>query len=155
MSIKTYQNLKLVLTVVLAIIFSQAFIFNSYIIPISALVIVVLILMILRRRVVGVLADERDQALAGRAALIAVQIYSWLAVVIMMILYASRKLDPAYSPIAMTLAFSSCFLMFLYSLVFRFHRGDKPLSTKAAAIFFSIALLVAAGIVLARFLVRG
>lgn len=131
MTLKKYQRIKLVLTFVLAFVFSQAIVLRSYLLPIVLLIAVYLLLLLLRRQVKEIIADERDYETAGRAALLAMQIYSWIAVIGMLILYAFRDTNPAYEPVAMALAFSTCFLMLLYGVIFRYYNrislSDKKL----------------------------
>lgn len=119
MTLKKYQKIKLFITVVIAVIFSQSIIYNNYLIPLATLVVASLVLIWLRRQVKEVVADERDYANAGKSASWAIQIYSWVAVIAMFVLYAFKDLNFAYEPIAMTLAFSTCLLMFIYSLIFK------------------------------------
>lgn len=125
MTIKKYQRIKLIMVVLLAIVYSQMFAYQNYIIPIILMIVSSLVLMYLRRRVTGVLADERDYATGGRASLLAIQIYAWIAAISMFILYAYRDLNPAYEPIATTLAFSTCILLLLYSVIFRYYNKVK------------------------------
>lgn len=146
MTIKKYQQIKLAITVVIAVIFSQAILYQNYLIPLATLVVASLVLIYLRRQVKEVIADERDYALAGKSASWAIQIYSWIAVVAMFILYAFKNLNPAYEPIALTLAYSTCFLMFVYSLIFKFQSRAKFTKDKNKFILFAIILAVFAAI---------
>ena len=146
MTLKQYRWIKLAFTVALAIVFSQGIIFKNYIIPISALMISSLILIYLRSKVKEIIADERDIATAGKSALLAIQIYTWLAVIAMIILYAMRDLNPSYEPIAITLALSACVLMFLYAVIFRYYHkvslsDKKTIYTIIAIILFLILML--------------
>jgi uncharacterized membrane protein len=125
MTLKKYQQIKLAVTIVIAMIFSQAILYQNYLIPLATLVVASLVLIWLRHQVKEVIADERDYALAGKSASWAIQIYSWMAVVTMFVLYAFKNLNPAYEPIAMTLAYSTCLLMFTYSLIFKFQSRAK------------------------------
>lgn len=147
MTLKQYKKIKLAVTMVLAFIFSQAIILKIFVPPIILLVACSLLLMILRRKVTEIIADERDYATAGRSALLAMQIYSWLAVIAMFILYAFRDINPAYEPIAITLAFSTCLLMILYSMIFRYYNkfsfSDKKLPYIIFVILFFIILAIA------------
>ncbi|MDD4938460.1 MAG: DUF2178 domain-containing protein, partial [Candidatus Shapirobacteria bacterium] len=68
MTIKKYQQIKLISVVITAIIFSQSIIYRNYLIPLATLVIVSLGLILLRRRVKEVIADERDYTIAGKAS---------------------------------------------------------------------------------------
>lgn len=142
MTLKQYHQIKLILTVVIAIIFSQAIIFKNYLVPIATLVVSSLVLILLRRRVKEVIADERDYALAGKSASWTIQIYSWIAVVAMFILYAFRDINPSYEPIALTLAYSTCVLMLIYSLLFRFQNKIKFTQNKNKFIVFIIILSI-------------
>lgn len=142
MTLKKYQKIKLAIVVAISIIFSQSIIFKNYLIPIATLVISSLILMALRRQIKEVIADERDYALAGKSATWAIQIYSWISVVAMFVLYALRDLNPSYEPIAMTLAFSTCLLILIYSLFFNFQNKIKFTQNKNKFIIFAIILAI-------------
>lgn len=120
MSLKQYQRVKLIIVVLIAMVFSQSIINRNYLIPIATLIVSALVLLMLRKRVKEIVADERDYELGGKAALLAIQIYSWLATLVMFVLYALRDMNPAYEPIAMALAFSTCVLMLTYSLIFNY-----------------------------------
>lgn len=146
MTLKKYQQIKLIITVVIAMIFSQAILYQNYLIPLATLVVASLVLIWLRRQVKEVISDERDYALAGKSASWAIQIYSWIAVVAMFVLYAFKNLNPAYEPIAMTLAFSTCLLMFVYSLIFNFHNKIKFTNNKSRYILLAIILSIFLGI---------
>lgn len=68
----------------------------------------------------------------------------------MFVLYAFKDLNPAYEPIAMTLAFSTCLLMFVYSLIFNFHHKIKFTANKSRFIIFAIILSIFLGIFILR-----
>lgn len=121
MTIKQYKIVSLTTTVALAIIVSQALIFKNWIIPLAAVAVSFALLLMLRKKVKAVLADERDFEIGGKAARIAMQIYSWIAVAVIFVFYANKDANPAFWPVAMSLAFSVCFLMLLYSFIFRFY----------------------------------
>lgn len=142
MTLKKYQKIRLILTVFMAVIFSQSIVLQNYLIPITTLIIGSLFLILLRRQVKEVIADERDYALAGKSASWAIQVYSWIAVVAMLIFYAFQDLNPAYKPIAMTLAYSTCFLMLVYSLIFKFQSKAKFSKDKNKFIIFAIILAI-------------
>ncbi|MFA5753920.1 MAG: DUF2178 domain-containing protein [Patescibacteria group bacterium] len=146
MTIKQYQAIKLGFVVILAVVFSQSIIFENFLIPIALLIVSSLILLLLRKRVKGVLADERDYLTGGKAALLAIQIYSWIAVMAMFILYAFRDVNPAYEPIGLTLAYSTCVLMLFYAVIFRYYNkvklGDKKLLFSVFVLALFLALIV-------------
>jgi uncharacterized membrane protein len=146
MTFKKYQQIKLATTVVIAVIFSQAILYQNYLIPLATLVIASLGLTFLRRQVKEVVADERDYINAGKSAGLAIQIYSWVSVVAMFVLYAFKDLNPAYESIAITLAFSTCLLMLTYSLIFKFQNKTKFSQNKKSFIIFIIILSIFAAI---------
>ena len=142
MTLKKYQQIKMAIIMVIAVIFSQSIIYKNYLVPIATLVISSLVLISLRHKVKEVISDERDYALAGKSASWAIQIYSWIAVVAMFVLYAFRDINPSYEPIAMTLAYSTCLLMIIYSFIFKFQNKIKFTSNKNKFIVFIIILAV-------------
>ena len=142
MTLKKYQQIKLIIIVVISIIFSQSIIFQNYLIPIATLVVSSLVLILIRHQVKEVVADERDYATAGKSASLAIQIYSWIAVIAMFILYALKEINPSYEPVAMTLAFSTCALMFIYSLIFKFQNKIKFTQSKRKYIIFAVLLAI-------------
>jgi len=151
MTLKKYQQIRLLITVFTAAIFSQALVLRNFLIPLAVIIISSLLLLILRRRVKEVIADERDYLLAGKAASLAIQIYSWLAVLIMFFLYANRTLNPYYEAIAMTLAYSTCFLMIVYSLIFKFKNKIEFSKNKRTFLTFIIILTIFIAIFTVRF----
>jgi uncharacterized membrane protein len=142
MTIKQYKKVKLGVVAVVAFIFSQSFVMKNYLIPVIALAVSFTVLIYFRRQVKEVIADERDRAIGGSAALLAIQAYSWVAVVSMFGFYYFSGNNPAYEPIAATLAYSTCLLMLIYSLAFRYH-GQFKFSEKKKVYLFLAALLLA------------
>lgn len=148
MTIKQFQYLKLAVVVIIAILASQAIVYKIYLLPVAALVVASLLLIFLRRRVTGIMADERDYATAGKAALWAMQIYAWVAVIAMFVLYGLRDLNPSYEPMAMTLAFSTCLLLLMYAVIFRYYQkfslGDKKIIYIVLAVILFLIIAMAA-----------
>ena len=130
MSLEKYNKIRLVAVVVISLIISQSLALKNFIIPLFTVIIGSLVLMLLRRKVDEVIADERDYVLAGKSALLAIQIYSWISVIIMFALYSLSDLNPANEPVAKTLAFSVCGLMILYSIIFRLRNKSSFLTVK-------------------------
>lgn len=120
-SLKTYQIIKLVMVVALAITFSQLFLYKNYLLAIALLVLFSLVMLWLRRQVKEIVADERDYVIGGKAALLSIQIYSWFAVIAMFVFYGLSDYNPAYKPMGIVLAFSTCILMLVYSVLFRYY----------------------------------
>jgi len=150
MTLKQFKIVKLVAVFLLAVVFSQAIIFKNYLIPIVVLISAYLILFYLRGRVKEVIADERDYLTGGRSALLAMQIYAWVAVIAMFILYANRDLNPAYEPVAMTLAYSTCLLMLLYAVIFRYYNKVKLSDKKLIYTILTVVLFLVLAVVSLR-----
>lgn len=142
MTLKKYNNLRLIIVVVVSIIFSQSLVLKNFFVPVIVVILSSLILMYLRRQVKEVIADERDYQLGGKSALLAIQIYSWTAAIIMFVLYAFRDLNPAYEPVAVTLAYSTCLLMLSYSFIFKFYNRFN-FAKKKAVYYFLTTLIIA------------
>lgn len=119
LTLKQYQVARIIIIIILAACFSNLITLKNYFLPIALLVVASLLLMYLRKRVKGVLADERDYQIGGKAALLAMQIFSWMGVVVMFILYALSDTNPYFQPIGMILALLVCVLMLIYSITFR------------------------------------
>ena len=120
LTFKQYNTIRLIMVMVLAIVIGNMIVLKNFFVPIILVVVSSLLLMFLRKKVKGVIADERDYDLARKSAFLAMQVYSWIAVVLMFLFYALSDTNPYYYPIAMTLAFSTCGLMLLQSFIFRF-----------------------------------
>lgn len=121
MTLKTYNKIRLGVVIVTAFIFSQSLVLRNFFVPIMVLGLSSLTLFYLRKKVVEVITDERDYQIGGKSALLAIQLTSWIGVIVMFVLYALSNANPFYQPIAMTLAFSVCILMFTYSVIFKYY----------------------------------
>lgn len=139
MTIHTYQKIKLATVFITAFVFSSSIVREDYIIPVITLALSSAVLFYVRSKVTDVIADERDYEIGGRSALYAMQIFSWVGVIIMFVLYSLRATNPVYEPVAMTLAFSVTFLMLCYSLIFRYHE-KYALGTKR--LFFLVTIVI-------------
>ncbi|MCK9578501.1 DUF2178 domain-containing protein [bacterium] len=125
MTIKKYNIFRMIIVIALAIIFSQAIIFQNFLLSAGVLIIGSLIVYSMRKNVKEVMADERDYEHGGKAALLAMQIYCWMGVVAMFALKSQAYLNATYDIIANTLAFSICIFMLLYSFIFRLKSKGK------------------------------
>ena len=138
MSLKSYQKWKMAIVFVLALSISQSIVRGNFIIPMILMIVCSLLLWYLRSQLKEVLADERDYATAGRAALLAIQIFGWLGAVSMLALYAQRSINPSYEIIASTLSYSVLFLFLVYGLIFHYYNKFK---FKKNLIYLFVAIL--------------
>jgi uncharacterized membrane protein len=124
----TYKKFKIVKAVVaffLAIIIAQAVMFNNYILAVAAVLTALAITLVARKKVNGVVADERDFQVAGKAARISMSVFSGLGAIITFVLMAEREANPLFGVIGSTLAYSVCFLLLLYSAVFTYYEKQN------------------------------
>jgi uncharacterized membrane protein len=149
MTLKQYTLVRIIAVIAVASSISISVARSNFIIPIFITLLAVAGLFWLRGRVKEILADERDYALGGTAARLAIQIYSWVAIIAMFVLYSQRALNPTYDVIASVLAYSTCFLMLLYSLIFKYY--DQAAKNKRAVF---LVLAIACLLVLAVFGIR-
>ncbi|MFA4954440.1 MAG: DUF2178 domain-containing protein [Patescibacteria group bacterium] len=149
MTLKQYTLVRIIAVITVASSISISVARSNFIIPIFITLLAVAGLFFLRGRVKEILADERDYTLGGTAARLAIQIYSWAAIIAMFVLYSQRALNPTYEVIASVLAYSTCVLMLLYSLIFKYY--DQAAKNKRAVF---LALAIAFLLVLAVFGIR-
>jgi uncharacterized membrane protein len=122
MTYKQYRAARLVVVFILAALFSQAIVREQFFVPVAVLAIGVLVMFWLRSRLKEVAADERDYHLGGKAALLAIQVYAWIAVICMFAFYAQKNASPVFEALGMMLAYSTCGLLLLYSAIFYYYR---------------------------------
>jgi len=79
------------------------------------------ILLALRRKVEGVVADERDYNIAGKASYLAIMVYSFIAVISGIILFVLGQEGSQFKAIGNTLLYSACFLALFYSVLFKIY----------------------------------
>jgi uncharacterized membrane protein len=152
MTLKKYNIARAVIAALVAILVSQSIVLHNYFLPIMGIAFAMMILFYMRGKLKNeVLEDERDYEIGGNAARWAIQIFSFFAAFIMIFLYAKRDINPSYLPIASTLAYSTCFLMLLYSFIFRYFQKIKFMKDKVILIFLGILILAAAVVFGLRF----
>lgn len=150
LTLKQYNTIRLVIVVILAMFMGNMIVLKNYFLPLILIAVTSLLLFSLRKKVKGVLADERDYELGGKSALLTMQIYSWTAVVAMFIFLALSGKNPVYNAIAQTLSFSVCYFMLLYSVIFSYYNKknfkDKKFVLTAFIFAFFLAVYLIAGI---------
>ncbi|MFH0829431.1 MAG: DUF2178 domain-containing protein [Candidatus Kerfeldbacteria bacterium] len=99
-----------------------------------------MVLFMLRRRVKEVLADERDRAVAGQAALVAMYGFCWIAACAALAAFALRNVNQSNETIALTLAYSACVIMVIYMLAYRFY--DRLTFLKKRGVYIVLGIIV-------------
>jgi uncharacterized membrane protein len=127
MKLKQYNAARLVIAMLLAAFIASSVVRRDFFWPVVAMAVAILFLFLLRSRVKEVMADERDMALGGAAAMLAIKIFSLFSVVSMFIMFAYQDLNPGLKLAASVLAYATCALMLLYTLIFSVLRRRSPL----------------------------
>lgn len=144
MTLKQFKILKLVLVIILAVIVGISISWHNYIIPVIAMAVVISLMFYFRRKVKEIIADERDCEIGGRAAGLTIQIYAWLMVLMMFLFMAYFELNPLpeLMAVATTLAYSTCLLLLLYSILFRYYDKIAFLEKKFIYVLAGILLIL-------------
>lgn len=118
MTLKYYTAVRLIVVILLSVFIAQAIARQDFFWPVVAMMAAMLLLIFLRRRVREIIADERDYALGGTAARWTIQIFSLVVVLCMFLFFSLQDRDPVFEAMASVLAYSTCGLMLLYSIIF-------------------------------------
>ena len=140
MTLKKYHLIRSLTAFLVALVFSQSLILKNPLLSIFTIIMAWIVLTYLRSKVKEIIADERDYQISGQAAFKSIQLFSIFSVSISTILYFNRQLNPTFEPAAVTLAYSTCFLMLVYSLYFKFH--DWLLISKNKNLIYFLVVLI-------------
>ncbi len=151
MTTKQYQYVRVAVAMLIAITTSIAINLKNYLLPLIAVIIGLIILNVSRKKIKGVLADERDYNLAGTAARYSLTIFVSLMAISVLVLFALKDKNPeTFTNLAMLFAYLICGLMLTNSIVFYFLKA-KASSEKQGLVkgfkhyipFLLLALIVA------------
>jgi uncharacterized membrane protein len=141
MTAKKFKIYRLIIAATLAAIFSTSIVARNYAIPIISLVVAIGFIYMMKKSVKEVLEDERDYEIAGKAARYAMGIYSYLMLVVILILFIGRAYVGSFDVITSILAYSVCSLIIIYSFIFKYLQSDSPLKkNKTLLIFLAIII---------------
>lgn len=131
MNKKTYDAIRITTAAVLGGIVSISVARNNYIIPLIAMATAFAIIISMKKKVTGVIDDERDYHVAGNAARWTVSIFAILSAFGSIFLMSMRSSDPAYELLGSMFAYSACFVLFLQSALFYYfaNKSDGKIKT--------------------------
>jgi len=154
MTLKQFKILKLTLVIILAAVVGVSVSWHNYIIPVIAMAAVISLMFYFRRKVKEIIADERDYEIGGRAAGLTIQIYAWLMVLLMFLFMAYYELNPLpeLMAVAATLAYSTCLLLILYTIFFRYYDKIVFLEKKSIYVLVGVLLILLLAVVGLRLL---
>jgi uncharacterized membrane protein len=116
----TFHRVRIFTAIIVAGVCSVLVVQGNYVLPIIIGITAVTALYAAKKQVKGVLADERDYLVAGKAARWTLCIYTIAAAVGSLVLMALRQNRPDYELAAQILAYSACFLLIVQSLLLKF-----------------------------------
>lgn len=125
MTQKTFKFIRIITAFFLATIMAQAVIFNNYILALMAVISAVAVIFVSKKKVKGVLNDERDYAIAGKAARLSLSIFSVAGTMVTFILISMRNVSPVYEATGSVLGYSVCSLLLIYSAIFTFYEKQN------------------------------
>lgn len=125
MNIKAYNRIRLLIAAALAAMVSFSVVRGNYILPLVAVAAALAVVLAMRRRVEGVINDERDYHIAGNAARWTISIYTILAATASIIFMAEKEANASFEILGSVLAYSACFLMLLNSALFYIFAGKN------------------------------
>ncbi len=149
MTIKQYTTTRIIIAIIIGVIFSQSIIFNNLIIPVTTVIVAMTVLLILRRHVKEIMADERDYLVAGKAGRYALTTMSIIGSLVVIILFSLKDKNNNYELIGSTIAYFVCCLLLLNSLFFQyFNQPDfwKKNKLKTFIWFVLMIFFIIAGI---------
>jgi uncharacterized membrane protein len=125
MTNKTFVVIRMLTAFFLAAVMAQAIIYNNYVLAIVAVVGAVVVIMTSKRKVNGVMVDERIMLVSGNAARVSINIFSVAGAGLMFVLMFFREANQSYYIIASVLAYSICALLLLYSIIFKYYEKQN------------------------------
>jgi len=122
-----FQIYKILLVIALGLIVASFVTAGNYVIPLLAVAIAFVAMYLLRRKVKAVISDERIERISGKAAYMTYSILAIGFALASIVLMALRNNYPAYVPVAYTLAYITCGMIFLYAILFKYYdwRAEK------------------------------
>ena len=118
MTLQRFKLAKLIIVIALAILVGQSVVNKNFLLPIIGIAAALSLLFYFRSKVKEIMVDERDNRIAGQAAILTIRIYAWLTVIAILIFLTKKNSDPTVETIAYVLAYATCGLMLLYSIIF-------------------------------------
>lgn len=125
MSQKWYNTIKLIIAMLIAIFVSIAVSLHNYYLPLAIALAGAALLYLLRRQVKGVLADERDYALAGTASRYTIFTISIIGLILVFILLDLGQSNSYYQTLGNLLAYFICAMMLINAIIFKFLNYKK------------------------------
>ena len=121
MNHKKFFLYRIFIVIIIASLISNYVVNGNFIIPLFIVLLAMIGMFFLRRRVDGVLTDERVDAIAGKAARITFFVSVMVLALGGLVIIALRESYPEYYLIGIVAAYFSAGMLVLYSLLFKYY----------------------------------
>ena len=122
---KRYRAYQLLLTMVLVAIMITLVSLGYFAAALIVFAISIALIMILRKKVKGVLSDERLDSISGKASRIVLTTFALLMAAAGIVLVSLRNINSLFLIIGNLLIFLECAMMLLYSILFKYYSNKK------------------------------
>ena len=130
MSYKTYRMIQAFNGLVLGAIMGASFALGNWVIPVAAVIVSITVMMILRRQVKEIVADERAYVIDEKASRLMVQIVTiGMAVIGSILLAISRSEVTGITQTGFTLLYATCALLVINYFAYYYYSrkmGGRP-----------------------------
>ena len=116
MDYKIFRVIKAIIAFAFAFLIAVSVVLNNVILALVAAVVLIAISFTLNHKVRGVLNDERGYANAGKAARLALSVFSLTGAILGLALMFTH-----YETIGSVISYSVCALLLLYSMLFSYY----------------------------------
>ncbi|MCL5666166.1 MAG: DUF2178 domain-containing protein [Patescibacteria group bacterium] len=123
MTYKRFRTIKIITGFIVGVITAQAIIFDNYFLAVVAVFSALAVIGSMKKKVVEVINDERDYAIAGNAARLSLSLFSLVGALLAFAFMSLRNVNSDFMLIGSTLAYSVCALLI-------FHRATSAIYGK-------------------------
>ena len=121
MKLQQFNQLKIGVVIIVAAIVAESVVARNTLIAVLAMVAGALVLLQARSKVKEVIADERDKEINGKAALLAIRLFGWIAAIASLMFITQRNHNPSFMLIAGGLSYGALVLLILYAVISRYY----------------------------------
>lgn len=145
MTTKTYYIIKLAAVFTVSAVAAMSVLRGHYLALVPLVVIGSALMYFAKRKVKGVVEDERDHVLADKAAGYSMMIYMFLVVMAVSLLMNFQQTNPSFYLVASVLLYAVIFQMMVYAFIFFLLKyAGQPRYIIGAIVWFLLFLLATA-----------
>jgi len=122
---KKYKAYQLILTIILVAMMITLVGWGYFVAALIVFAISIILIMVLRKKVKGVLSDERLEGISGKASKIVLTTFALLMAAAGITLISLRAINPMFLTIGNILIFLECGMMLFYVILFKYYSNKK------------------------------